>query len=67
MNTENVWTDKDRCSGKPCVRGHRFTVAQLLAELAEGERNLKEICEDFRLPFDKCQGAIHDVIIEALS
>ena len=24
------------CFGKPCIRGHRFTVAQVLAELAQG-------------------------------
>lgn len=63
-NTSHIWTDKDRCGGKPCIRGHRFTVAQLLAELAEGDRSLKKICEDFGLPFEMCRGVIEQVAKE---
>ncbi len=33
----------------PVLRGTRFTLAQLLAELAEGNRTLNEIAEDFDL------------------
>ena len=34
---EAVWTDPDRMGGQPCLRGTRFPVAQVLAELASGQ------------------------------
>ena len=36
INTDHIWTEVGRCGGKPCIRGHWFTVAQMLAELAQG-------------------------------
>jgi uncharacterized protein (DUF433 family) len=36
INTDHIGTEVGRCGGKPCIRGHRFTVAQILAELAQG-------------------------------
>ena len=37
--------------GVPVLRGTRFTVAQLLAEIAEG-RSVAELAEDFDLDLD---------------
>jgi uncharacterized protein (DUF433 family) len=31
-----IETDRERCGGRPCVADTRVTVAQILAELAEG-------------------------------
>ncbi len=60
MNTANIWTDKGRLGGKPCIRNTRFSVAQLIAELAEG-RNLRELADDFRLDIGDVQGALEEV------
>lgn len=46
MNTPGIWTDQLRCSGKPCIRGHRFSISQLIAELADGD-TLMDIAENF--------------------
>jgi hypothetical protein len=35
INTDHIGTEVGRCGGKPCSRRHRFTVAQMLAELAQ--------------------------------
>ena len=48
INTTHIWTDPDRCGGRPCIRGHRLTLAQMLAELSEG-RSIQELEADFRL------------------
>ncbi len=63
MNTPGIWTDKDRCSGKPCLQGTRMPMCQILAELADG-RDLKEIAEDFDLDYDTIVVAWHDLIEE---
>ena len=36
INTDHIGTEVGRCGGKPCIRGDRFTVAQMLSELAQG-------------------------------
>jgi uncharacterized protein (DUF433 family) len=36
INTDRIWTEVGRCGGQPCIREHRLTVAQMLAELAQG-------------------------------
>jgi uncharacterized protein (DUF433 family) len=61
MNTKYIWTDNQRLGGKPCIRNHRFSIAQLLAELAEGDRGLKEIADDFDMDLKEVCGAIEDV------
>ena len=61
MNTTGIWTDPQRCSGKPCINGTRFPMCQLLAELAD-ERDLKEISEDFNIDYDKIKQAWMDLI-----
>lgn len=57
----------NRCGGRPTIRGTRFTVAQLLAELAEtdgGARNVEEICRDFELPLEVVKGALQEISVQ---
>lgn len=63
MNTEHIWTDSNRCSGKPCIRGTRFPIAQLLAEIADGDcvANLDQICADRGLETVTAAGALQDL------
>ena len=49
--------DALKCGGKPTIPGTRFTVSQLLAELADG-RSLGEISTDFELPLDACEDTL---------
>jgi uncharacterized protein (DUF433 family) len=49
MLSECVEIDPAKRSGVPVLRGTRFTLAQLLAELAEGKRTVDQIAEDFDL------------------
>jgi uncharacterized protein (DUF433 family) len=53
MNTSGIWSDRLRLGGKPCIRGDRFSIAQLLAEMAEGEDTLSSIAENFDVEYDK--------------
>jgi hypothetical protein len=43
-------------SGAPILAG--TTVAKLIAELAEGEFSLQEICQNFNVPLDKAMEAL---------
>ncbi|TAE29736.1 MAG: DUF433 domain-containing protein [Candidatus Kapaibacterium sp.] len=47
MNYQNIITiEPDKRSGKPCIRGMRITVADILEYLASG-MNMDEILSDF--------------------
>jgi uncharacterized protein (DUF433 family) len=50
MNTQDllkrITVESDKLSGKPCVRGHRITVANVLGLLSQGA-GYEEIFEDF--------------------
>lgn len=61
MNTSGIWSEKLRLGGKPCIRGQRFSMSQLIAELADG-RPLKEIAEDFDIDYDKIRLAWIDLV-----
>ena len=63
MNTTGIWTDKDRLGGKPCIRGHRLSIAQLIAEVADG-RSLKEIAKDFGIDYNDIWSAWVDLVNE---
>ena len=63
MNTPSVWTDPQRLGGKPCLRGHRISVSQLLAEMSEG-RSIKKLSEDFNLQPDLLYGMLEDLSLE---
>lgn len=64
MNTDGIWSDRLRLGGKPCISGHRFSVAQLLAEMAEGEDTLSSIAENFDIDYDKIKLAWTNLIQE---
>ncbi len=60
INTKYIWTDKERCGGKPCIRGTRFPIAQLLREIAD-KMYLDEVVEDFSLPPLDTIGALDEL------
>ena len=64
MNTPGIWSEPLRCSGKPCIRGTRFSLSQILAEMAEGVDTIKGLAEDFELEYDKVKLAWTDLIQE---
>jgi uncharacterized protein (DUF433 family) len=40
-----------KCGGKPVLKGTRFTVAQVFAEVADG-RDVRDLARDFDLDYD---------------
>lgn len=62
MNTLGIWTDPDRMGSKPCVKNTRLTVAQLLAELAEG-RTISEIANTFELEVELMRGVLDELAL----
>ena len=44
---QRIWIDPGRCSGQPCIRGHRIWVSLILDLLAGGE-SVEGILEDYR-------------------
>jgi len=61
MDTTGIWSERLRLGGKPCIRGHRFSMAQLLAELADGDK-LSEIAENFDISYDEIKLAWTDLV-----
>ncbi len=59
---KGIKIDPQIMSGVPVIMNTRFPVAQLLAEMAEG-RTVKEIADDFDLPFGDCINAIDELSI----
>ena len=43
---QRIWIDPERCSGKPCIRGHRIWVSLILDLLASGTTE-REILKDY--------------------
>lgn len=43
---DRIWIDPARCSGKPCIRGHRIWVSLILDLLASGA-SVAEILTDY--------------------
>lgn len=41
-----IWIDPTRCSGRPCIRGHRIWVSLVLDMLASGA-TMQEILDDY--------------------
>ena len=48
--------DAEIRGGEPCVGGTRFSVAQLIAELAD--HALRKVCEEYNLPYQEADAAI---------
>jgi len=46
--------------GKPCLKGHRFTVAQILAELADGQ-NVYGLAAEFDLEAKELIQVLNDI------
>jgi len=46
MTTERITIDPEVCGGRPCIRGMRITVSQVLEMLAGGMTR-EEILKDF--------------------
>ena len=46
MDTKGIWCDPLRLSGKPCIRGMRITVYDVLDYMASG-MSIEEILDDF--------------------
>lgn len=57
---EAVESDPERMGGVPVVAGTRYTLAQLLAELAEGH-SLIEVADDQGLSFEACAAALREL------
>lgn len=62
MNTKAIWTDPDRCGGRPCLRGHRITVSQLLQEISEVE-SIRAVCKSYDLPYELLLDMLTDLAI----
>lgn len=43
---QRIWIDPGRCSGQPCIRGHRIWVSLILDLLAAGE-SVETILENY--------------------
>jgi uncharacterized protein (DUF433 family) len=57
-----VEVDPDKVGGVPVLRGTRFTVAQLFAEISEG-RSLPDIAEGFRLDLEQLKKVMEGLSI----
>lgn len=60
-----IEVDPDRVGGKPVLVGTRFTVAQLLSEIAEGG-SVNDVVEEYDLDVDTANEVI-DSIIDAFN
>ncbi len=63
---QSIWIDPERMSGAPCIRGTRFPVAQLLAELAEGDYTVIGLAAEFDLD-RKAMAAVLDELSQAVA
>lgn len=58
--SNSISIDKNKHSGKPCLRGTRFPADQIIAEIS-GSPLLHDICEDFDLNQLLVEGFILDL------
>lgn len=56
----NMTIDPNVCGGRPALRGTRFLITQLLAELAEG-KDWRGIARDFELEESVVKGFLLDL------
>lgn len=59
---EYIKVDSQKLSGVPTVRHSRFSVAQLLAELAEG-RSIGELARDFNMKVTNFEGCLNELAV----
>lgn len=54
-----IESDSERLSGQLVLKGTRFSVAQLICELADGY-TLQDICDDMELDYNVADGALRE-------
>ncbi len=50
-----------KCSGKLLLKGTRFSVAQLIAELTDDGESLRSICDNYDLDFELAKEILHAI------
>ncbi len=60
-----VQSDSNFCCGRLSFRGSRFPISTVLAELAEGHRNLSELALDFKQDFTQLNALLDGLAIYA--
>jgi len=63
LEEDYVMTDPEIMSGVPVLKGTRFPIAQILAELAN-DYSISEIAEDFNLDENKITGFLNNLAEE---
>lgn len=58
MTKEYIESSPTKLGGIPVLRGTRFSITQLLAELADSDI-IEEIAEDFELDANQIKGGLH--------
>jgi uncharacterized protein (DUF433 family) len=54
---KRIWIDPARCSGRPCIRGHRIWVSLVLDLLASGA-TIEEIVREYGITPEDVQACI---------
>ena len=62
MIVEAVEVDEDRCGGIPVIRGTRFTVAQMIAQIADGD-SVAVLADEFDLNKEDVVKCLHAISI----
>lgn len=60
---KSVEIDPKNHGGAPVIKGHRFMVAQLLAELAEGDFNVYELAIEFGFDVDEFRNVLKELSV----
>lgn len=59
---EYIEIDRDKCSGVPMLKGTRFPIARILAEMTECV-DYKEVAEDYNLESEDVKNALGEIAI----
>jgi len=60
-HTDILEATPGKCGGKLLLKGTRFSVAQLIAEIADDDAALDTVCGQYDLHFEQCRNALHAV------
>lgn len=58
---DGVWVDPDRRGGIPCIKGTRFPLSTILAELATGMCTLRQVCTNYDLTYEVVEKALNSL------
>jgi uncharacterized protein (DUF433 family) len=61
INTKHISTNKQVLSGKPCIKGYCFSLAQLIAEIIDDEQSIKKVCDNFELDENSVKESLQDL------